>query len=640
MSMYRQLWLALILSTALALTGSLLAATLSARAYLQQQLRMTNADSATTLAQSLSHRTVDAMQIGLAVAALFDSGHFASIRVADRSGKTIVERIAPLSQLDEPAWFIRSLPIAAPAGEAGIDRAGHRLATVFVSAHGRFAYHALWTATLAMAGALALGGALGGFLGTLVLRRLQRPLNAVIDQARAISERRFILVPELEVPELRQLSAAMNFAVGRLKAMFGEEAARLELVRREAHCDALTGLANRAYFLAQLHAAMALDESAAGSLMLVRVAHLAETNRRLGRDATDNLLKSVGKLLHACSQRFPDGLAARLNGADFGLLLPQGEQEMIAHELLLTLERATADLMGNEPVAFIGIGQFHFGMDMSALLAQVDTALASAEAGGISCVRAAAHPGRVEVPRSADQWSRLILGALDQGWARLASFPVADFSGRTVHRECPLRLKLSADGPWLPAGRFVPAAERLGLTAAVDLAALGLGLAALARDRDLPGLALNLSARSIQDGAFRHQLGALLDSHAGVVGRLWLEVAETGALADVEAFRSFCLQLKGRGCRLGLDHFGRRFSQIGLLHDLGLDYLKVDASFVSGIEANAGNRIFLKGLTSIAHNIGLQVFAQGVESEDEMQALSALGFDGATGPAIAGAVVA
>jgi EAL domain-containing protein (putative c-di-GMP-specific phosphodiesterase class I) len=115
---------------------------------------------------------------------------------------------------------------------------------------------------------------------------------------------------------------------------------------------------------------------------------------------------------------------------------------------------------------------------------------------------------------------------------------------------------------------------------------------------------------------------------------LWLELAEEGAFKHMGAFRSLCPSVKALGCHVGLEHFGHRFSQIGQLHDLGLDYLKVDASFVRGIDSNAGNSAFLKGLCSIAHNIGLQVLAEGVSTTEELQALEKLGFDGATGPAV------
>ena len=85
---------------------------------------------------------------------------------------------------------------------------------------------------------------------------------------------------------------------------------------------------------------------------------------------------------------------------------------------------------------------------------------------------------------------------------------------------------------------------------------------------------------------------------------------------------------------MGLEHFGRQFSEIGRLHDLGLDYIKVDGSFIRGLDGNVGNQAFLKGLSTIAHSIGLKVIAEGVTSEADLRALGPVGFDGATGPAV------
>jgi len=70
------------------------------------------------------------------------------------------------------------------------------------------------------------------------------------------------------------------------------------------------------------------------------------------------------------------------------------------------------------------------------------------------------------------------------------------------------------------------------------------------------------------------------------------------------------------------------------LHDLGLDYLKIDASFIRDIQKNQGNQVFLKGLTNIVHNIGMKVFAEGVISQEEVDMLATLGFDGITGPVV------
>ena len=112
------------------------------------------------------------------------------------------------------------------------------------------------------------------------------------------------------------------------------------------------------------------------------------------------------------------------------------------------------------------------------------------------------------------------------------------------------------------------------------------------------------------------------------------EVAETGVLAHFEAFRALCSELRDINCRLGIEHFGRQFSEFGRMHDLGLDYIKVDASFIRGLAFNPGNQAFLKGLSVIAKGIGLTVIAEGVDSESDLRILADVGFDAATGPAI------
>lgn len=634
MSMYRQLWLAIVVSMLIALAGSLLASSLSARSYLSEQLSMKNTDNAAALALSLSLRNPDAVEVELAVAALFDSGHYELIRVTDPLGKVMAERQIAPGDPGAPAWFARLLPITSIPGVAQISSGWKQFGTVQLVSHSRFAYEALWKSIWELAGALFVATLVGGYLGTLILRRLRAPLLAVIGQARAISERRFEAIDAPRVPELSQLASAMNAMVGRLKGMFEEEAARLESVRREANCDALTGLANRGHFLARLHQALEAEDSRGIGLVLLRVADLAGINHRLGRAATDELLKRFAAALQA-AEAPAESLLARLNGADFAvLIMGQAGARAYAEALLPRLAQEAAPYVGEAPAAHLGLGVFPRGTEMSAVLAQVDAALAAAEAEGANAIHEALGAGAEDAPKSAEEWSRLIRRALERRWVRLISFPVADFERRLIHRECPLRLMLDEQGEWLPAGRFLPIAERLKLTARLDLSAIGLGLEELVAQPSLPGMAVNLSASSLQDPSFRAELRDLLKRHAVAARRLWLELGESGALRHFEAFRDLCRELKAAGCRVGIEHFGRQFSQIGQLHGLGLDYLKVDAGFVRGLESNPGNQAFLKGLCAIAHGIGIQVIAEGAVSEAELQALAGVGFDGATGPAV------
>ncbi|MEO8410667.1 MAG: EAL domain-containing protein [Propionivibrio sp.] len=634
MSMYRQLWLAIIISMLLALTGSLLASMVSARAYLQSQLSLKNADNASALALSLSLSEPDPVSVELAASALFDSGHYELIRVVDPDGKVLVERSAPLGQLDVPDWFVDRLPIRAEPGQAQISNGWQQFGTVTLISHSRFAYAALWSSVLRMVGALAFAGLFGGYLGSLILRRLKAPLNAVIDQATAITERRFVTIAEPAVPELRQLAAAMNATVGRLKSMFEQEAARLDALRREANCDALTGLSNRSYFMARLHEATFGENSTGGALFIARLANLADVNRHCGRADTDELLRRCGAVMHEFSGRHPDALAARLNGADFALLVPQlATAGSMADELLQQLGREAACFLPDETTAWLGCGHFDSGIEPGAILAQVDAALAAAEGRGENGVELVDMRREDTLPKSSEEWTRVIQTALTQRWIRLVSFPVNRLSGALLHRECPLRLLFEEDGEWQPAGRFLPVAERLKLTPRLDLAAVVLGLDELDAKPELAGVAIHLSASSIQHPEFRAELQARLRNRKGT-RRLWLEVSETGVLNHFDAFRALCLALKNSGCRVGIEHFGRQISEVGRLHDLGLDYLKVDASFIRDLDNNVGNQVFLKGLSAIAHGIGLQVIAEGVTSAAELAALADIGFDGATGPAI------
>lgn len=635
MSMYRQLWLAIILSMSLALAGSLFASLLSARAYLEQQLSTKNADNASALALSLSQQNPDPVSAELVVAALFDSGHYESIRIHDPNGRLMIERVAPAGDPGAPEWFVQSLPIAVEPGQAQITSGWQQFGTVTLVSHSRFGYQSLWTSTRTMIVLLTLASLIGGYLGSLILRRLRRPLEAVIDQAVAITNRRFVTIPEPSVPELRQLASAMNTTVARLKTMFEDEAARLEAVRREANIDPLTGLDNRDYFISQLRSSLEGENSTGGTLFLIRVADLAGINRRLGREATDDLLRRIGVTVGAGATAHPEGLAARMNGADFGLLLPgQKTGREVAEALLQQLIGTMEGFVEGGASAFIGMGTFQRGTGLRVVLSQVDAALIAAEADGINAVREAAIDTDDDIPRSADEWSQAIRQALARHWLRLVTFPVVDMQSRLLHGECPLRLKLDENDEWLPAGRFLPVAERLGFSAELDLAALTLGLAELERQPMLKGLAINLSASSLMTPDFEPRLVALLEKHRKVTSRLWIEVAETGVLKHVGAFRNLCRVLRSFSCRVGVEHFGRQFSQIGALHDLGLNYIKVDASFTRRLDTNPGNQAFLKGVSSIAHGIGLLVIAEGVVSEAEFATLSEVGFDGATGPGV------
>jgi len=634
MSLFRQLWLAVIASTLIAFAGSFVASMLTARHYLEQQLAIKNNDNAASLALSMSQLEKDPVTVELQVAAVFDSGQYAAVRLIDPNGKTMIEKTSSPAVGNEPDWFVRVFPIASQPGHAQVSAGWNQFGTIELVSHSQFAYKALWDGALKLLGWFAVGGGIMGLLGMQVLRRIRRPLDAVVGQAQAISERRFISIPEPKTPELKSLASAMNAMVDRLKAMFAEEAARLEQVRREATLDSLTGLANRDFFMNELAAALTDDDaSAAGTLLMLRLGDLAGINRRAGRETADEVLRRIGATLNALAAEHPNAAAARLNGADFALLLPGVRDPALQAEKLLHAlsDLAAAGLIEGERIGYVASGAYLHGQASGSLLSRVDAALASAETqSGLAWCRAESNSDQ-QATSNAD-WKKLLDGAIETQRLRLIEFPVAASSGQLLHLECPLRLQATEDGEWLAAGAFMPMASRLSMTTELDLTVVRLALDRIAAG--LPAVAVNLSGESILDASFRARLYAQIAARRDLAPRLWMEVSEIGAFQHFEEFHAFCDALRPLGCRLGIEHFGRQFSEIGRLHRIGLDYLKVDGSFIRAIDSQPGNQAFLKGLCSIAHNIGLTVIAESVQTAEELAILPELGFDGATGPAV------
>ena len=631
MSMYRQMWLAIILSTLLALLGGLLASTLNARSYLSEQLSAKNNDNATALALALSQQNANPAMVELTVSALFDGGHYELIRVVSPSGQTIVEKIGAAKAQAVPGWFIGMLPLDARPGQASISSGWNQLGTLTLVSNSRFAYEALWKSVLQLVAALAIAGLVGGVLAATILGRLREPLQRVINQANAISDRRFVLIDVPDVPELRQLAIAMNGTVTRLKSMFAEEAQRLEVLRVAANYDTLTGLANRTFFLVQLLDSLDNDEAEGGTLLLVRIANFSALGKRIGTGGLDDLLKkSAEALQHQALQSH--AVAARIGDSDFALLLPaQADAREVAKKLLASLMEVSAPLTAGGPAAYIGMGKLTRGQDMPSLMAQVSSALIAAEAQHDNAIREAspepATPGAANTPA-------LIQQALEQKRTRLLSLPVTDMKGKLLHRECTMEWMLGTATDWEPARHLMQAAESSQLTPAMDLQAIQLAQEKLAVEPLLPGLSITLSALSISTEQHAARLLEQLRKRPDVAGRLWLEVAESAALKHAGSFRTFAAGVRQAGSHAGLKHFGRHFSQADAVHDLGLDFLKVDSSFVRGLQYSADNQIFLKGLAVAAHKMGMQVLAEGLVDRAELAALEAVGFDGVSGSAV------
>jgi diguanylate cyclase (GGDEF)-like protein len=474
-------------------------------------------------------------------------------------------------------------------------------------------------------------GVLAGLLAALGVGRIRRPLDDTVAQAASLQRGEYVTVDEPRVPELKRLARAMNSMVDRLRVVFEGQAAQVESLRRQASCDTLTGLSNRSHFMAQLGASLKREDGhAAGGLILMRVLELAEVNRRLGREPTDRMIRSIAQTLQTYAERVAGTFVGRLNGSDFALALPKGGVADETARAIVELLRVALPAVAPQVSVAAGAVETRHGQELGAVMGAVDFALAKAESNGPFAV-VATNPTEGRVAAGGEHgWRERVREALNDGRVRLASFPVVNAAGSLIHLECPLRMQLAASGPFENAAHWLPLAVRSRLTGAVDERAVSLALADIARDGQPRGV--NISPASLLDSGFASRLRDLLRAAPRAARHLWVEVDETAAVDHFDVVRELARQLRTTGARVGLEHAGERLGRIERLFEAGLDYVKIDASVAHGVAADAQRAGFVEGLVTMLHSLSLEVIAEGVSDAADAKALWSLGVDGITGP--------
>lgn len=632
MSLIKQLWIGIILLLLLALGGSFAISFLSAKQYLEDQLKLKNIDNANSLALSISQMEKDPVTIELLITAQFDAGHYEYIIFNDPQSKPIIARnFEEAATPNTPKWFTKWVKLNVAPGVAQIQDGWQQYGTILVRSHSSFAIEALWRNAKNLLDWFLIATLLGGLLGSYILKYVSRPLDLVIRQAEAIGERRFIVSNEPRTKEFQRLVRAMNTLSTSVKNMLDKEARQLEILRRESQRDNLTGLCNREHFLNILDTRLQSHKGdSQGVITLARLRELGELNTRLGRQKTDDLLRAIAQVFAHFANEYPESAAGRLNGSDFALLIPGSlTSEILSAELSQKLNFHLISQGHTDLALPLAVCVYNTGDSRQNLLHQLDGALAQAELKGNHAVILANTPIDSGMYNLGD-WRKAILQALNTEKLVFGQFPVKKMQGDLVHLDAPLRLEFE-DG-LKPASLFMPWASRLGLLPQIDLAVVKHALSQLQKTPQ--PLAINVSADALCNAGFREKTLQLLQKYEEQAKNLWIDFPETCALRHMEELKAFCGQLRALGCQPGLEHVGLEFTQFEQLQDLGLSHLKIDGALIRDIQSHPGNQQFIQGLSRIGHSLGILMIAEGVVNDTEKHALEKLGLDGVTGPGV------
>ncbi len=410
-----------------------------------------------------------------------------------------------------------------------------------------------------------------------------------------------------------------------------------EALRWQALHDPLTGVHNRASFHAALDGALgrlASGAAASVAVLYVDVDNLKLVNDTHGHDVGDRLLCELAARLRTAAG--PAATVARLGGDEFAVLAEGlGEEQAVALAGRFTRSLATPAVQVPEPV----VARASIGVAVSPPAA-ARTLLTSADR---AMYRAKKTPGlevSVHDPGSERSDRELavvtsVRDALDRRDVGLHYQPIVDLrTGATVAVEALIRHTDARLGP-VPADQVAAVAERYGWTPELDRIVLTRAcedLVTLGRGGPGPAWYVSVNVSPSTPGDRLEELAADALGASGLPpGRLMLEVTENTVMDDPDNAIRWLRALRRRGVRLALDDFGTGYSSLRRLHRLPLDGLKIDRSFVQDAAADPGAREITRSIALLARAFGLQTVAEGVEDEEQAEAVRALGCDLAQG---------
>ncbi|OCX91009.1 MAG: diguanylate cyclase [Pseudomonas sp. CO183] len=404
-----------------------------------------------------------------------------------------------------------------------------------------------------------------------------------------------------------------------------------------AHYDPLVNLPNRLLFTerAKQDLERARAHKRSGALLLIDLDHFKDINESLGHSLGDALLQAVSTRL---SEHLEKGMTlGRLGGDEFALLCEGYGAEKATALALRILDRLNEPFhIGDQELfssASIGIVLYPYPTDVQnaeQLMRNADSALFKAKSSGRSTYAFYSE----ELTSQARQRVELVTAlrqALEQGQLRLHYQPIYDLRQGTISGfEALVRWQHPEKGLIAP-GVFIPIAEETGLISAIDHwvleQACNQAREWLGQGHPLGFIAVNISSRLFGNGELDLQVATIL-ARSGLEARhLELEITESAVMQDPDAALELLQRLRALGVQLAIDDFGTGYSSLQRLKRMNVHKLKIDQGFVRGLPDDRDDAAITRSVIGLAHNLGLKVVAEGIETAEQAAFLLAQNCD-------------
>ncbi|MDP5136392.1 EAL domain-containing protein [Rheinheimera baltica] len=468
-------------------------------------------------------------------------------------------------------------------------------------------------------------------------RRTTTAVNDLID--------RFIQDPQKAEPdwdkipaEFTEINTALQKLANYTRSQYSEMASNAHQIAEEAYKDPVTELPNRNRFVQFYEETIRQSETNDfGIFAITRCTELQTLNQTRGFQEGDNYVKEVADLVKKLCGTYTGHKVYRLNSSDFGILLPRvtpKEAENFALQLQSRFNeyQKTAEL---DSVAYTGLVSYESGKALGELLAIADTSISLAQTKQPNAWHLQKESAGLEMSSSGygnQNWRNVIDDVLtNHRISLLAQLIQPSNRSAKAYSEILVRFK-TQEGQILPTASFLAMAEKLDRIVAVDRLIIETALTTI-KNKNLQDqyFGLNLSARCIHDDQFIIWLERRLLKDAHIAAKLVFEVTEFGLQQNLKTSKRFIDMAHRAGARVTVEKFGVGITSFKFFRDLKPDYVKMDGSYTRHINEDKNNQYFMRLMIDLAHRIGVGVFAESVETQEEKHMLESLFIDGNQG---------
>ncbi|WP_416355375.1 EAL domain-containing protein [Aureimonas phyllosphaerae] len=392
--------------------------------------------------------------------------------------------------------------------------------------------------------------------------------------------------------------------------------------------DALTGLKNRRMFAQSIEELMG---SGSLTMLMIDLDRFKDVNDRLGHATGDVVLREVSSRIE--SLLVPGEQAFRLGGDELAVLSASGETraEGLAAELVASLSRPIET--GSDVViigASVGIATSRPDDDPSTVQRKADLALYSAKKAGRGRFDIY-RDGMLEEEARRRDFERDLSEAIASNQLELWYQPLFSLPDRRLKGfEALVRWRHPERGLVSPA-EFIPVAEECGLISAIGAWVIDQACHQASQWPDELYMSINVSAVQLRSALLATQIDQALRRYALPASRIELEITETAIVENSEHLAVVLAGLRAIGVRIAMDDFGTGYSSLAHLREFKVDRIKIDRSFIAASQSDAGSAAIVRAVVSMARELSIDTTAEGIEKEDQLASLQALGCGTAQG---------